>query len=214
MRKLIIALLLSAGVANGFAQATQYDNSNGQGQRRALFQKKNKESDAKYLSGAVPMVDGKVVFTLDQDVPGKNAKQIYEAAHAVIEALLEGEEQMKESRIVLDDTGRQVAARIKEWMTFRKTALNLDRTIFNYSLVATATEGHLNVVLYRISYQYEMDRDDAEGMNVTAEEWISDENALTKNKKKLSKYAAKFRRKTVDRKDEIFKAFVTALNNE
>ena len=34
--------------------------------------------DAKYLSGAVPEVDGKVEWRLDVDVPGKTADQIYD----------------------------------------------------------------------------------------------------------------------------------------
>ncbi|MBR2017426.1 MAG: DUF4468 domain-containing protein [Prevotella sp.] len=33
--------------------------------------------DQKYLVGAVPVVDGKVVFTTTIDAPGKSADQIY-----------------------------------------------------------------------------------------------------------------------------------------
>ena len=35
-----------------------------------------KYTDNKYLAGAVPEVDGHVVFTLDKDVPGQNASEI------------------------------------------------------------------------------------------------------------------------------------------
>ena len=44
-----------------------------------------------------------------------------------------------------------------------------------------------------------------------AEEWITDENALNKKKDNLSKYSGKFRRKTIDRKDNIFETLLEAL---
>ena len=50
-----------------------------------------------------------------------------------------------------------------------------------------------------------------DGMEVNAEEWITDENALNKAKTKLLKYSGKFRRKTIDRKDEIFENITNAL---
>ena len=37
-----------------------------------------------------------------------------------------------------------------------------------------------------------------------AEEWITDEYGLKKNKDKLSRVSGKFRRKTIDRKDYLF----------
>ena len=56
-----------------------------------------------------------------------------------------------------------------------------------------------------------MDRTDTEGMNVTAEEWITDEEALNKKKTGLNRMSAKFRIKTIDRKDNIFDTISNAL---
>jgi colicin import membrane protein len=86
----------------------------------------------------------------------------------------------------------------------------LDRTVFNYTIIANCSDGHLNLTLSRINYAYELDRDN-DGMEVNAEEWITDENALNKAKTKLLKYSGKFRRKTIDRKDEIFENITNAL---
>ena len=94
---------------------------------------------------------------------------------------------------------------------FKNTAFALDRTVFSYTIIAKATDGHLNLTLSRISYQYEMDRTDTEGMNVTAEEWITDEEALNKKKTGLNRMSAKFRIKTIDRKDNIFDTISNAL---
>jgi hypothetical protein len=61
--------------------------------KKALFSKNPANEDPKYLEGAVPTVDGKVVFTLDKDVPGKDAQQIYDIVHRYEKALqLVGEE--------------------------------------------------------------------------------------------------------------------------
>ena len=43
-----------------------------------------------------------------------------------------------------------------------------------------------------------------DGIETTAENWITDKYGLNKNKTKLSRMSGKFRKKTIDRKDEIF----------
>lgn len=183
-------------------------------ERRSLFEKKNKKTDAKYLKGAVPEVDGRVVFTLDKDVPGMTAAQIQETVRTVMEGILEQPEQLKEiSKIAIDDkASHTIGARISEWLVFRKSALNLDQTVFNYSLIAKASDGHLHLTMERIGYQYEMDRSDTQGMETKAEDWITDKWGLTKKGNKLSKYSGKFRRKTIDRKDNIFDSVCKALH--
>jgi colicin import membrane protein len=56
-----------------------------------------------------------------------------------------------------------------------------------------------------------MDRKDTEGLKVKAEEWITDQYALNKKGTKLSRISGKFRRKTIDRKDNIFERIDAAL---
>jgi colicin import membrane protein len=60
----------------------------------------------------------------------------------------------------------------------------------------------------RINYLYEEERTPE---TYKAEEWITDEYGLTKKKNKLARVSGKFRRKTIDRKDYIFKRFETLL---
>jgi colicin import membrane protein len=123
------------------------------------------------------------------------------------------EGQFKESQVALvNKQDHIIAARFKEWLVFQNTFLSLDRTVFNYTIIATCTDGHANVTLSRISYQYEQDRSDTEGIETVAEEWITDEYALNKKKTKLAKYTGKFRRKTIDRKDNIFQTITDELN--
>lgn len=218
MKKSIIALLMLAPMA-AMAQNTWEVPSaqqTEQVQKKALFEKKKKTIDKKYLAGAVPVVGGKVTFTLDKDVAGKSADEIYGIVYSFLEKMTQQSNQVQniddKSKIALINKGEQtIAAKFKEWLVFKNTALALDRTVFSYTIIAKATEGHLNLTLSRISYQYEMDRTDTEGMNVTAEEWITDEEALNKKKTGLNRMSAKFRIKTIDRKDNIFETISNAL---
>ncbi len=218
MKKSIIALLMLAPMA-AMAQNTWEVPSaqqTEQVQKKALFEKKKKTIDKKYLAGAVPVVDGKVTFTLDKDVAGKSADEIYGIVYSFLEKMTQQSNQVQniddKSRIALiNKSEHTIVAKFKEWLVFKNTALALDRTVFSYTIIAKATDGHLNLTLSRISYQYEMDRTDTEGMNVTAEEWITDEEALNKKKTGLNRMSAKFRIKTIDRKDNIFDTISNAL---
>ena len=218
MKKSIIALLLLAPMAT-MAQNTweiPTAQQTEQVKKKALFEKKRKTIDKKYLAGAVPVVDGKVTFTLDQDFAGKSANEIYDIVYSILEKMTQQSNQVdnlqdKSKIALINKSEHTIAAKFKEWLVFKNTALALDRTVFSYTIIAKATDGHLNLTLSHISYQYEMERTDVEGINVTAEEWITDQEALNKKKTGLNRISAKFRIKTIDRKDNIFETISNAL---
>lgn len=218
MKKLIASILALVPML-GMAQNNAWEIPD-QPKQQVKVEKKKVVSkvDPKYLEGAVPEVDGAVVFTLDKDVPGMSADNIYDKVYAVIsEVVEEGKSSglQPEARIAaVNKAGHTIAARIKEWLVFSSNFISLDRTEFNYTLIATASDGHINLRMERISYAYEMNRKDASGMKEKAENWITDKYALNKKKTKLSPISGKFRRKTIDRKDNIFQRTCQALNIE
>lgn len=166
--------------------------------------------EAKYLSGAIPEVDGKVVFTLDIDVPGKNAQQIYDITYNYLDEVSQGPDQFDESAVVLlNQKDHIIAARYKEWLTFSNSFISLDRTIFNYTVIAQCSDQHIHLTMERMNYNYEEGR--STGFKTSAEEWITDKYGLTKKGNKLSKLSGKFRRKSIDRKDELFNGIQNAL---
>lgn len=168
-------------------------------------------ADLPYLEGAVPEIDGKVVFTLDRDVPGMNADSIYNRVYAYMEMLIRQPNQHDISRIALVNKSRHIiAARMKEDLVFSSSFLSLDQTVFNYMLIATCTDQHIHLTMDRLSYEYEMDR--STGFSETAEELITDKKAVNKKGTKLVRGVAKFRRKTIDRKDDVFEGICKALN--
>ena len=217
MKKIIIALLALlplASLAQNTWEAPTVDSTQIKAEqaKKAQAIAEKKHEDDKYLAGAVPEVNGKVVFTLDRDVPGKTADQIYATVYAALQALTQEPCEFPNSKIAVVNKGEYtIAARYKEWLVFQNSFLSLDRTVFNYTIIAQASDGHLHCTLERISYQYEMDRGDTEGMSVTADKWITDKYALNKKKTKLLKGSGKFRRKTIDRKDNIFGKICQAL---
>lgn len=222
MKKLIIAILACLPLMS-MAQDNVWEVPDDQPAAKAKVQKKKaakpkKVENPKYLAGAVPEVDGKVVFTLDKDVPGMNAQDIYDKVYGVFEQVVDeskSEDIIPPSRISAVNKGEHsVAARINEWLVFSNKFLSLDRTQFTFTLIAEATNGHVNVTMSRIGYAYEVGRDNSSGLKVSAEEWITDEKAIKKNGVQLAKGSAKFRRKTIDRKDNIFGRICKALGVE
>ena len=165
--------------------------------------------DEKYLAGAVPMEDGKVVFSTTIQAPGKRAAEIYAIVRQYMQQMIKEPNQFEQSRIVLDDSvGYKVVGSYQEWLVFKSTALTLDRTRFLYTLMADCTDGQAKLTLTRIVYLYEEERDP---QTLKAEEWITDEIGLNNKKTKLSRVAGKFRRKTIDRKDYLFDKIASLL---
>lgn len=103
-----------------------------------------------------------------------------------------------------------IVASVREWLLFSSNFISLDRSKFYYTLVARCSDGHLNMTMDRISYKYEEERNK---QVYKAEEWISDDNAVNKKNTKLYRGSAKFRRKTIDRKDQIFETVKNVLKN-
>ena len=165
--------------------------------------------DQKYLVGAVPIVDGKVVFQTTINAPGKSADQIADILRSYLTKMTKEPGQFEQSRIVIDDSvNHEIVGTYQEWLVFKSTALVLDRTRLMYNIIAKCDNGKADISMTRIYYLYEEERDP---QTFKAEEWITDEEGLTKNKKKLSRVSGKFRRKTIDRKDYLFNKFTQLL---
>ena len=165
--------------------------------------------DAKYLAGAVPVVDGKVVFSTTLEAPGKSADEIYDIILKYMLRMTREKNQFETSQVAIKDSVKHfIAGSYQEWLVFKNSGLSLDRTRFKYTLMAQCEDGKAEVTLSRITYLYEEQRNP---QHYTAEEWITDENALRKNKEKLLPISGKFRRKTIDRKDFLFNKLQTLL---
>ena len=165
--------------------------------------------DAKYLAGAVPEVDGRVIFSTTIKAPGKSAKQIFDLLKADFERITKESNQFEQSRITLADSATmQLAGSYQEWLVFKNKPLNLDRTRLFYNLIADCRDGEATIQFTRIHYLYDEERT---AMTYRAEEWITDKWGLNRKQTKLARVSGKFRRKTIDRKDYLFARFTKLL---
>ena len=168
------------------------------------------KEDPKYLEGAVkPNKDGKIEFTLDTDANGKTAKQIYDIVYEYMSDLTQSDDNIASRMALVNPNEYIIANSMDEWLVFSNSFISLDRTEFKYQLVAKISDNHLNLSLIRMSYNYEPDR--PTGFKLPAEEVITDKVALTKKKNDLAKIFGKFRKKTIDRKDQIFSEITTLV---
>ena len=164
--------------------------------------------DEKYLKGAVPEVDGKVVFSTSINAPSKTAAQIYDILLQYMERMTKTTNQIQSKIITADADKHEITGAYQEWLVFKKTALSLDRTRFMYALNAQCSDGRADIKMTRIRYLYEEERSP---QHMTAEEWITDKEAVNKKNTKLLPISGKFRRKTIDRKDFLFNKFESLL---
>lgn len=170
------------------------------------------KADAKYMEGAITTnAEGKVEFTLDTDANGKSADEIYNIVYQYMSDLTQGENNIKSRMALVNKDQHIIANTMDEWLVFSNTFLSLDRSEFRYNLVASIKDNHLTLSMERLYYVYEEDR--STGFKAPAEEIINDKIALNKKKTDLAKIFGKFRKLTIDRKDQIFSEISTLVKN-
>ena len=161
------------------------------------------KEDPKYLEGAVKLnKDGKIEFTLDTDANGKTAKQIYDIVYEYMSDLTQSADNIASRMALVNPNEYIIANSMDEWLVFSNSFISLDRTECKYNLIAKITDGKVSLSINHINYIYEEGRQT--GFKLPAEEVIIDKVALTKKKNDLARIFGKFRKKTIDRKDQIF----------
>mgnify|MGYP004695171363 CR=1 FL=1 len=161
------------------------------------------KEDPKYLEGAITFDEqGKIVFDTEIEAPGKSAAQLYDLVFDYMSGLTQDKES-KASRMALVNKDEDIIVNtMDEWLVFSNSFISLDRTECKYNLIAKITDGKVSLSINHINYIYEEGRQT--GFKLPAEEVIIDKVALTKKKNDLARIFGKFRKKTIDRKDQIF----------
>lgn len=156
------------------------------------------DTERNYLEGAVPEVNGKVVFTREMNLPGMSAGQIYDVVHE----WASGKFTDTKNRIVYADKEKgDIAALGEEYIIFSSSALSLDRSLMSYRLTVECRDQFCKLSTTGIKYEYTVSYQ-REPEKYVAEEWITDKQALSKGK--LNRVSGKFRRATVNYMAELF----------
>ncbi len=165
------------------------------------------QTDEKYLAGAVPEVNGKVVFSREVNVPNLSKDQIFDTMLSWAKVRFATEN----SRVVYSDkTKGEIAAVGEDFLVFSSSALSLDRTLLIYRMVIECENNKCKLAVLGIRYEYNVSyQRDPE--KYVAEEWITDKVTLNKNKDKLNRLNGKFRIKTIDYINELMNEGAAAL---
>lgn len=171
------------------------------------------QTASKYLAGAVPVVDGKVTFTQTINVPGASQEAIYNMVSNWAKEQFKTNELFPNNKLITEDTRKgEIGAIGEEYLVFSSGALSLDRTRIYYQFIIQCKPGKCELTMTRIRYWYNEARDGGERYN--AEEIITDENGLNKKKNKLARVIGKFRSKTIDYKDDLFKSVANSITEQ
>lgn len=171
------------------------------------LQAREKRDDSKYLAAGVVPTDanGMVAWHQAFAVPGKGAAEVYATMKAYMERIeQQAIHDLRTNFMEQEQTTGSIVLRCEEWMLFRKAPMYLDRTRFRYHYQVKCQDGRCDMTITQITYYYEEEMDGTNGKTYKAEEWITDKEAVNKKRTKLQPYSGKFRRKTVDRVEEIF----------
>ena len=172
--------------------------------------KKDDNMNPKYLAGAVTMTDGKVVFSQEVQVPSLSKDVIYSKLLNWADKRFQPKDKLHSKVVYKNQPEGQISAAGEEYLVFSSSAFSLDRTRIYYQFSILAYEGSFKLIMERIRYWYDENREGGE--RYKAEEWITDDMALNKKKTKLGPICGKFRRETINLKDELFQSAISAVS--
>ncbi len=204
MKKIVIALIALLPLTM-WAQDNTWEKAE---QQETEDVKAKANPNEKYLNGAVPEVDGKVVFSTTIAAPGKTADEVYDIVEKYLQKMTGEKNQIQSSIVNADKNAHEITASYQEWLVFKSSAIILDQTRFFYVIQAHCQDGSAHITLSHIRYLYDEYR---KPQHYKAEEWITDKLAVNKKNTRLYPISGKFRRKTIDRKDFLFNKFADLL---
>lgn len=175
-----------------------------------LFKKNNKVVEAQYQAGAVPVINGKVTFEEFIPAEGMSAAEIEEKVNGWIARRFTKPTVISSKRYESEQPHRAIV-KSEEYIVFKKTAFVQNTPRIYYYLTITAEDGGCRFNMSRITYWYD-DQDEKGGIQMKAENWITDDMAFKKNGR-LKKFEGKFRRKTIDLKEKLVKELTDELTS-
>ena len=188
MKKLFTILMACATLSTGIAQIT------------APVIEEKSETDIRYMAGAVPEVNGKVVLTRTIEVPaGLTQQEVMNRVDAWLVRCTK-DERMHYNQRLPQRADNELQHSYSMELTFSKSFLAHDFAELAYVLAVRYEGGQLIMEMSHINYKY---NENNKLNKYTAEEMIVDKYALNKKKTKLIFGFKKFRMKTIDLLDEL-----------
>lgn len=196
-------------------------NTSSEPQRKPLFGKGSSDSSeekekpapkdmSRYLEGAVPLVNGQVVF--EAKFPSEMSKE--EMFNAVREWASKrfipapktlATEQTNARVLSADPASGEIVCVGDEYLVFTNKAFSLDQSRTHYLLTILCKEKQCELTMSKISYDYNGTTEEGANRRIPAEDQITDKYALrSKNTKLVRETGTRFRVHTIDLKDRLF----------
>ena len=165
--------------------------------------------DSKYAAGTVPVDEyGRIAFQETIKADGLTATEIGNKVSDWFNNRFKKPVVIAAKRYE-SESPNKLEAKVEEYIVFKNKFFVLDRSRIDYILTITSEDGVCNFNMSRITYLY--DEENPEGaLQMKAEDWITDKEAINSKKGTLKKFPGKFRRKTIDLKDTL----IQELKNE
>lgn len=171
------------------------------------------EQDPKYAKGAVPEDEnGRVYFEYTAPLPdGMDTDKCYEMLLNWAKGQF-AKPYAQAGRILNEDaTTRRCIFHVDQTIVFKSTAFVADESKISYNFSIVVKEKSFTLKMTDIKYRYEEGREGG-GKIFPAEDWITDKEAYNKKGTKFLKSTGKFRIKTIDLKDVLFKRATDTVN--
>jgi len=172
-----------------------------------MFAFAQEEDNSKYMVGAVPEVNGKVVFSREINAPNLSKDQIFDAILKWANTRFKTDKGNWGMVAYSNKEEGQIACYGNEYLVFADKTFSLDRAKINYRMNFTCAPGKCNVEITNITYLYPEDSRE----RLAAEEWITDKQSMNKDQTKLINRIAKFRIKTIDLVENLNEAAQKSL---
>lgn len=178
------------------------------------FGREADEQNPKYGKGAVPVDEnGTVYFDITADVPqGMSDDQCYELLYNWAKGRF-AKPYAQAGRVLNEDAdAHRFIFHVDQTLVFKSTALTADESRIEYNFSVAVKDGKYTLKMTDIRYRYEEGREGG-GKRFSAEDWITDKEAYNKKGTKFLKSTGKFRIKTIDLKEILFKTAAEALSD-
>ena len=175
-----------------------------------LSAQSEKSNELQYGAGAVPVDEyGRISFKETIKVDGLTASEI----ESIVTSWFNN--RFKEPTVIAakryeSQSLNSLDAKAEEYIVFKKNFFVLDRSRISYFLTITSEDGICNFNMSRITYLYDEEGPEG-GLQMKAEDWITDEAAINKKRGTLKKFPGKFRRETIKLKETLIKELKNEL---
>lgn len=162
----------------------------------------------KYQAGAVTELDGKVVFNRKIKT-NASSDRLFDLMDKWLNDIYAKQDPLKNRIVLSNSQTKEIAGVGEKVLVFSASALSLDKALMTYQLIVKISDNECDMTFRNIKYKYQEARKD---ILYTAEEMITDDVALNKDKTKLNRFYNKFRTHTIDSINVFFDSAEIYLN--